>query len=78
MRAMQLQQPDVAAPVAERDQFLAEDPDPHRQVLQLVGEADRLPEAAHIFAARRIRTDMGEFAVLGRHVAVMVAAVTRF
>jgi hypothetical protein len=35
-----------------------------RQVAQLVGEADRLPEPPEIFAARRARANMGEFSVL--------------
>jgi hypothetical protein len=78
VRAVQLEQSGGSTAVAEGDQFLAEDFQPHRQVLQIVGVADRLPEAAHIFAARRVGADMGEFAVLSRHVAMMIAAVTRF
>jgi hypothetical protein len=61
MRAMQLQQTDSAAQVAKHHQFLAEDLDPMGQVLQFVGEADRLPKAAQIFAARRVGADMGKF-----------------
>ena len=63
MRAMQLQQADGAALVAEHDEVLAEDLDPQRQIVQLVGETDRLPEAAQIFAARRAGANMGEFRI---------------
>jgi hypothetical protein len=45
-----------------------------RQVVQLVGEADRLPEAAEIFAARRSGADMGELGILLGDFAVIVAA----
>src|SRR5262249_50238849 len=62
--AVQLQQPDGAAPVAERHELLPQDLDAVRQIPQLVGEADRLPEAAQIFAARRARADMGELGIL--------------
>src|SRR5205814_6482654 len=58
--AVQLQQPDGAAPVAKRHELLPQDLDAVRQIAQLVGETDRLPEAAQIFAARRTRADMGE------------------
>ena len=64
MRTMQLQQANGAAQVAKRDQLFAENPDPLRKVAEFVGEADRLPEAAQIFAARRAGADMGEFGVL--------------
>src|SRR5204863_1399924 len=48
-----------------------------RQIFQVVGIADRLPEAAQIFAARRARPDMGQLGVLGGHVAMEVAAIPR-
>jgi hypothetical protein len=51
MRTMQLQETDGAAPVAKHHQFLAEDLHPMGKVLQFVGQADRLPKAAQIFAA---------------------------
>src|SRR3984893_15468062 len=77
MRTVQLQQTDVAALVAKGDQLLAEDFDPQWQVLQLVGKADRLPEAAHILAARRAGTDMGELAILLRDIPMEVPAISR-
>src|SRR6516165_9878293 len=76
MRTMQLQQTDNAAPVAKHHQFLTEDLDPMRQVLQFVGEADRLPIAAEIFAAWCVGADMGEFCVLLGHLAMEVAAIS--
>src|SRR6266478_3593571 len=77
MRTMQLQQTDVAALVAKGDQLLVQNLDPQRQILQLVREADRLPEAAHVLAARRAGTDMGELGVLLGDVPVEVGAVSR-
>src|SRR5689334_1864923 len=74
MRTMQLQQTDSAAPVAKRHQFLAEDRDAIGQVLQFVGEADRLPRAAQIFAAWCIGADMAEFCVFLGHLAMEVTA----
>src|SRR6266436_3158970 len=77
MRTVQLQQTDVAALVAKGDQLLVQNLDPQRQILQLIREADRLPEATHVLAARRAGTDMGELAVLLRHVPVEVGAIPR-
>src|SRR5712671_5164959 len=77
MRAVQFQQTDRAALIAERDQILTQDPDPQREIAELIGETYRLPEAAHVFAARRIRPDMGEFCILLRHRAVVIAAKSR-
>jgi hypothetical protein len=45
--------------------------------VQLVGEADRLPEAAKIFAARRAGADMGQLGVLVGHIAMEIAAKSR-
>ena len=78
MRAMQFEEPDGAALVAEHHQFFAEDLDPLRQVFQFVGKADRVPEAAHVFAARRLRADMGELLILLRYAAMQVSAVSGF
>jgi hypothetical protein len=47
------------------------------QVLQFVGEADRLPKAAQIFAAWRVGADMAEFCVFLGHLAMEVAAKSR-
>jgi hypothetical protein len=47
------------------------------QVVQFVGEADRLPKAALIFAAWCIGAHMGEFCVFVGHLAMEVAAKSR-
>jgi hypothetical protein len=77
MRTVQFQESHGAVAVAERHQILAEDFYPARQPLQVVGEADGLPEPAHIFTARRTRADMGEFSILLGDIAVKVAAISR-
>ena len=77
MRTMQFQQTDSAAAVAKHHQFLAEDLDPMGQLLQFVGEADRLPKAAQIFTAWCVGTDMREFDVFLGHLAMEVAAKSR-
>jgi hypothetical protein len=77
MGTMQLQQADDAAAVAEHHQVLAQDLDPMGQVAQIVGEADRLPEAAHVFAARRIGPDMREFCILAGCIAMKVGTISR-
>jgi hypothetical protein len=77
MRAVQLKEADLAAAVAESDQILAQDADLQRQILQVVGKAHRLPEAAHVFATGRLRADMGQLGVLSRDLAIVIAAVAR-
>src|SRR5215469_4103619 len=77
MRAMQLEEAGLAGAVTKGDEILAQDAEPERQVLQIVRVADRLPEAAEILAARRIRADMGKLGVFRRDLTVMIAAVTR-
>src|SRR5262249_318778 len=72
--AVPLEQPHHAAEVAERPQRLAEERPRDRQVAQVVGEADRLPESPEVFTARRARTHARELCVLSGHVAVIVAA----
>src|SRR5947208_737456 len=74
MRAVQFQQTDRAALIAERDQILTQDPDPQREVAELIGETHRLPEAAHVFATRRIRPDMAEFCIRTRAIEGVLAA----
>jgi len=74
---MQLQETDSAAPVAKHHQFLAENLHPMGEVLQFIGEADRLPKAAQIFAAWCVGTDMGQFCVFSGHLAMEVSAVSR-
>ena len=61
---VQLQQSHDPAQVAEHHQFLPQDFDPQRKVVQVVGKANRLPVAAEVFAARRAWADMGERGVL--------------
>src|SRR5262249_39520818 len=75
MRTMQLEEAHGAALVAERDQILAQHPDPQRDVREVVGKADRLPETAQIFAARSARADMRQCRVLVGHLAMKIAAV---
>ncbi len=75
MRAMQLEEAGFTAAVAKRDQLLAKNLDLERQVLQLVRKAYRLPEMAHVFAARRIRADMGQLGIFLGDVPVVISAV---
>src|SRR3954463_244080 len=65
MRAMRLERADPALLVAEQDDLLAEELFLARQVLELVGKADRLPITAQEFAHRAARLDAGQF-VIGR------------
>jgi hypothetical protein len=58
-------------------EFLTEDLDSMRQVLQFGGrEANRLRIAMQIFAARCAGTDMGEFYVFLGHLAMEVSTVS--
>src|SRR5271169_6795181 len=77
MRAMQFEQADLARAVAESDEILAHDPQLQREVPKVVGIADRLPEAAQIFPARRFRADMGQLGVFPRYLPVMITAIAR-
>src|SRR5580704_8039422 len=77
MRTMQFHKTGGAAQVTKHHQFLAEDLNPMRQVLQFVGKADRLPKAAQIFAAWCVGADMGKFCVFLGHLAMEVAAKSR-
>jgi hypothetical protein len=77
MWTMQLQETHSAAPVAKHYQLLAEDLDPLGQVLQFLGETDRLPKAAQIFAAWCVGTDMGEFGIFLGYLPMQVSAVWR-
>src|SRR5207249_2598502 len=45
---------------------------------QVIGEANRLPKAAHVFAARRAGADMGEFGILVGDIAMEISAKSRF
>src|SRR5271170_2349129 len=75
MRAMQLEKANRAAAVAEGDEILAHDAQPPRQVAQLLGQDDRLPEAAQVLAAGRARSDAGELFIISRPLAMMVRAI---
>lgn len=57
---MQLKEADRTTAVAKGNQLLAEHPDLEREVREVVRKTDRLPETAHVFAAWRVRTDMGQ------------------
>src|SRR5262245_27112374 len=75
MAAVQLEEPDLALGVAEEDQVLAHDANGLRQILQLRGEANRLPEAAQILAAGCPRPDPGQLGIVLRDVPMMIGAV---
>ena len=74
MRAVQFEQTHGTAPVAEGDEILAQDPQALRQVAQLLGKNDRLPEAPQILTARCARSYPAQLLVLGRALAVVVGA----
>ena len=63
MRTVQLQESHGAPEVAEHHEILPQDRDAQRQVAQFVGKANRLPEAAQVFPARRSGAYMREFCV---------------
>src|ERR1041385_8963655 len=77
MRAVQFQETDRAALIAERDQILTQDPDPQGEIAQIIGETHRLPEAAHIFAPGCTAPDMGGFCIRLRPRAGVIAATSR-
>jgi hypothetical protein len=76
MRAVQLDQPDLAAAVAKRDEVLAEDFKPLRHVAESARKDHRLPEPPQVFAARRTRPDSGQLVVHRRHAAVVISAIS--
>src|ERR1700761_7481049 len=71
---MQFQQSHGATAVTEHHEFFAKHLHAKRQVAKIIGEADRLPEAAQIFPAGGPWADMREFGILLRNVAMKVAA----
>jgi len=77
MGTMQLHQAYRATQITENHQFFPEYLDPMGQILQFVGEADRLPEAPQIFAARRVRADVRKLCVFVGQLAMEVAAKSR-
>jgi hypothetical protein len=75
MHAMRVQQTDAAAAVAERDQFFVEDLQEAGRVGEFHRHADRMPEAAHVFARRRAGPRLGELDIVRRNPVRVVAAV---
>ena len=75
VRAVAVQQADGPAALAEQDQVLAQHADQFRQVADLGGEGDRMPEAAQVFAAGRPGRHMGHLDVLAPGACVQIAAV---
>ena len=65
MAAAEEQQAWPPLAVPEGHQILAQDADPFRQIGQVLQQTDRLPIAAHEFAARGARTDMRQFGIFG-------------
>jgi hypothetical protein len=74
---VQLEQSHVSPQIAEGHEVLAQDRHTQRQVAQIVGETNRLPEAAEVLAAWRSGTDVRELRVFLGNIPVMVAAKTR-
>src|SRR2546425_6984869 len=77
MRAVQLQQPDAAATVAEQHEILAENPEAQRNVRQVAREGDRLPETAEVLATGCAGTHPRELVVGRRRLASVMGAVRR-
>src|SRR5262249_58011173 len=77
MGTVQLEQPHAPTPVPEGYELLAEDRRAQGHVAQIVGEADRLPEAPEVLAARCSRTDVSQLRVFGGYVAGVVGAEGR-
>src|SRR5690242_17334210 len=63
MRAMRFERADAPSLVAKDDDLLAEELFLARQILQLLGETDRLPIAAQEFAHRAARLDAGQLVI---------------
>src|SRR5205823_14566600 len=63
MRAMRIERADPALLVAKDDDLLAEQLLLPRQVLQLLGQTDRLPITAQEFAHRAARLDAGQLVI---------------
>ena len=66
MCALAVQHADMAASVAERDEFLVQYLDRLRHISEFLREADRLPITAHVLAQWRARTALQEFQVIRR------------
>jgi hypothetical protein len=59
-------QADPVLAVAKGDEVFPQDAHPLRQVLEVLGQADRVPIASQELSARRARTHMGELGILSR------------
>ena len=77
MAAVKIEQPPFARAGPEQHQVLAEHAELERQLSDLGGNGDGLPEAPEILAAGRAALDMGELGVLLRRRRVVVGAVGR-
>ena len=77
MTAVLVQQADAAAEIAEEDELLTEQLDDQRQIAELGAHRHRLPEAAHVLAARRTRSDMGELDILAGVEDAMITAIRK-
>src|SRR5260370_1447082 len=75
MRTMQLEKAHRAAAITEGHEILAHDAQAPRQVAQLVGQNDRLPDPSQIVAGGRARPNSCEFLVVRRTLAMVVCAI---
>ena len=74
MAAMRLEAADAPASVAEQHEVLAHGADLERELAEFRGHRHRLPEAAQILAARRLRSGMGERRILPRQAPAVILA----
>ena len=75
MRAMQIENADLAGCGTEHDEILTEDSGAQRQLSHLGRHGDGLPVAAQQLSASRTPLDVGEVHVLLRNGFVVVRAV---
>jgi hypothetical protein len=61
MCALAVQHADLAAAVAERDEFLVQYLDRLRHISEFLREADGLPVTAHVLAQGCVRTGLQDF-----------------
>ena len=66
---------DATAEIAEGNQVLTHNPNRLRQVVDLFGQADRLPATSHELAHRGSRIGTRELRVGRRHRALKIAAI---
>ena len=77
MGAVLLEQAHASRLVPEQHQVLAQDPHRKRQLSQLRGHGDSVPEAPQVLPRRRASRHVGEFRVLSRVLLIVVARVMR-